>query len=189
MKLLENPIFIIISLCLCFPIGIIFLLLSNQTRGRKLLFAIIGTVVFTLLLSLALLPCVLRNSKTPSFRVNLTKTELHIGESGGFSITDGNILLADFDAKTDENILKISNNTYTALKSGEATLTIIYNGKNEEFKIKVTDTEDRSDIVFLSPKAKRYHSHKSHAGKNAVEMTEEEAILSGKTPCKICYKK
>ena len=43
-----------------------------------------------------------------------------------------------------------------------------------------------ADMVYVTPHGKRYHRKDCQFAGNAVAMTREEAIRSGKTPCKVC---
>ncbi len=44
------------------------------------------------------------------------------------------------------------------------------------------------DYVYVTSSGTAYHYSASHAGKNAFEVTLEEAIALGRTPCGICVK-
>lgn len=48
--------------------------------------------------------------------------------------------------------------------------------------------EDEQTIVYVTPKGKKYHYSKTCPGKNAKEVSLEEAISGGKDACKKCVK-
>lgn len=46
-----------------------------------------------------------------------------------------------------------------------------------------------TDVIYASPNGKRYHYKASCCGKNAVEITRDDAARRGLTPCKVCAKR
>lgn len=188
MKFKNHPLFLITILSLFFPLGIIFLILSELPGKRKVLFAAIGLTIFVLLVSLAFLNK--PNAITfDDFQVYATRNELSLGQSGGLLIAaEDDTILTNYSIQTTKE-LKLSGTVYTAQKCGNAKITITANNKEKEVEILINDTAPVNETVFLSPTGKRYHKTKSHAGKNSIPMLEEEAIQSAKTPCLICYKK
>ncbi len=188
MKLKNEPIFLIASLCIFFPIGIILLVRSEFSRLQKWLMSVCGFIVFSALLSIALInPPTKRNPI--DFHLTTTRNTLSIGQSGGLAVTSGDDYLTNYDVKTDSDILKVHDSVFTAIKAGQCTITVTYGSVTQSVAITVTDEKRTDAIVYASPSATRYHRTENHAGKHGVSMTEEEAIRSEKTPCKVCYGK
>lgn len=184
----NHPLFIFAALILFFPVGLIFLLKSDQPKKQKMILASVGLILFSSILSLSFLfPA--KENKIDDFDVYVTKDQLTIGQSGGIFLIDGAKYLTEYTVSTDSDVLSVNNNVYTAHQVGSAQLVIARNGIEKRVKIDVVDGDSTLETVYFSPSAKRYHKTKSHAGKNAIEMTEEDALQSQKTPCLTCYKK
>ena len=187
MKLKNNFIFLICALCIFFPIGVILLILSEKKLWQKILMGIIGAAVFAALL----IPAATQR-KTPTDLSDLdlitTKQDLSIGQSGGFALANDTTYYTDFKASSSNDCLAVNNNTYTAIKTGTSILTVSFENQIRSVSITITDNAKTDEPVYASPTGDRYHSNLKHAGKTAVEMTEEDALRSGKTPCKICWK-
>ncbi len=49
-----------------------------------------------------------------------------------------------------------------------------------------TAEQEQGQMVYVTPSGAKYHYKQSHAGKNAIETTLDEAIAAGKTACKVC---
>lgn len=50
-----------------------------------------------------------------------------------------------------------------------------------------SETADfQGDTVYVAPTGKRYHYNKECAGKNGSAVSKEDALSSGRTPCKKC---
>ena len=188
MKFKNEPIFMATISCLFFPIGIGLLFKSELSKRVKLIIGFSGTVINLLLLSFAFTftPTQINSNK---FNAVATRTELSVGQSGGLAVTDGKNYINAFTVTTDSNILKLHDSTYTAAKEGTAILTVQYADQQQKIQITVNDQRPTDSTVYSSATAERYHKKQSHSGKKAVAMTEEEALQSGKTPCKICYQK
>lgn len=187
MKTFEHPLFLITALCLFFPIGLIFLLISEHTTKKKLLMATIGALVFTALLATVFFGI---PEETPITNLDLTvtKEQLTVGQSGGFAVYSANRIITDFEAAPNNDCISINDNVFTATKVGSSVIKVQANGLETSFTVTITEGIATDSIVYLSPTGKRYHKTVSHSGINAIEMTEEEALRTGKTPCKICYK-
>ncbi len=188
MKLKDDPVFLLVSLCLFFPIGLIILICSNISRLKKWLIGMIGLFVFTAFLSLALL-----NQPRPidasQFQLIVTRETLSVGQSGGLIIANDHQYITDYKIVPSNDTIKLQGSIYTAIKPGKCTITATFSGIKKNVEITVNDNTKTDCIVLASPSGERYHvTTAKHAGKKVVEMTEEEALLSGKTPCKTCYK-
>ncbi len=187
-KLKDDPVFLLASLCLFFPIGLIFLIRSELQKAKKWLIGTIGLFVFTAFLTLAFL-----NQPHPvdasQFQLIVTRETLSVGQSGGFTIANDHQYITDYRIEQSNDTLKLQDSIYTAIKPGKCTLTATFSGIEKTVEITVNDNTKTDSIVLASPQGERYHIDSAkHAGKKALKMTEEEALLSGKTPCKICYK-
>ncbi|MBQ8894286.1 MAG: hypothetical protein IJ043_07750 [Clostridia bacterium] len=187
MKLKNEPVFIAATLCLFFPIGLFFLLRSELKGKSKCFIGICGGMIFLALLSPALL-----NRPKPvdpaDFHLIVTRPTLSVGQSGGFIITNGKEYYTDFTAETENNLIKVHNNLYTAVQPGICTLKVTFEDEVRTVTLEVADGPGTDTLVLTSPSGERYHlTTAKHAGKRAVEMTEEEALRSGKSPCKTCY--
>ncbi len=187
-KLKNEPVFLIAALCIFFPVGLIFLIRSDIKRSTKWLLAAVCGTIFILLLSLALLgrPHPIDPS---SFDVAITRETLSPGQSGGLIVTNGDQYYTAYSVTTDNNVLQADGSIYTAVKPGRCTLTVTFEEEVRTVNIEVKDQPGTNSAVLASPGGERYHLTTAvHAGKKAVEMTEEDALMSGKTPCKTCYK-
>ena len=188
MNFKNHSLFIITALILFFPIGLIFLVRSDQPTKRKWIFASAGLILFLSILSLSFLfPA--KETAIDDFEAFATRDQLTVGQSGGIFLTDGTKYITEFTVSADSDVLSLNNNVYTAQQVGTAQLVISSNGIEKRIKIDVIEGDSTLETVYASPSGKRYHKNKSHAGKNAIEMTEEDALQSQKTPCLICYKK
>ncbi len=187
MKTTQHPLFLMAALCLFFPIGLNLLLLSDQPAKRKFFMSISGGFVFLALLATAFIgiPKAIAPGKLD---LVVTNTQLTVGQSGGFSLYSSNRIVTDFTVITDNNKLQINDNVYTGLEIGSTEVSVQAEGFEESFTVMIVDGTATDSIVYLSPTGERYHSSQKHAGNNGVEMTEEEALRSGKTPCLICHK-
>ncbi len=187
-KIIDDPVFLLASLCLFFPIGLMFLIRSDLYKSKKWLIGAIGLFVFTAFLSLALL-----NRPRPvdpsQFQLIVTRETLSVGQSGGIIIANDDQYVTDYTINPSNDVIKVQDSAYTANKPGKCTLNVTFLGIEQSIEITVNDNTQTDSVVLASPKGERYHLPTAkHAGKKAVEMTEEEALLSGKTPCKSCYK-
>lgn len=187
MKFKDHALFLISALILCFPIGLILVILSNQTVKRKWLLCIIGLLASTLLLLTALFP-ISQKKAAENLEIIATRNELSIGQSGGFSVASNDAIETEFKVHPQNDCLTVHDNIYTAVKPGKCELKITCGEKTKSIEILVTEEDRTDETVFSSPTASRYHSKQTHAGKNNLKMTEEDALQSGKTPCMICYK-
>lgn len=187
-KFKDEPIFVTAALCICFPVGVILLIKSTISAKCKWIMGVIGGIFFAGLLSLGLI------GRTPpsdpsSFQLTATRTTLSVGQSGGFIITNKNEYYIDYTVSPENDVLMVNKNLYTAVKPGLCTLSVTFENEIRTIKITVDNGPATDSIVLASPSGERYHLQTAnHAGKRAVEMTEEEALRSGKTPCKNCYK-
>lgn len=187
-KFKDEPVFVVAALCICFPIGIILLIKSAFSAKCKWFMGTISAIVFTALLSLGLVGHI-TPSDPANFQLTATRTTLSVGQSGGFIITNGNEYYTDYTVSPENDVLELNHNLYTAVKPGHCTLTATFENETRTIEITVDDAPATDSIVLTSPNGERYHLQTAnHAGKRAVEMTEEEALRSGKTPCKNCYK-
>ena len=112
-----------------------------------------------------------------------------VGQSGGIFLTNGTKYITEYTVTADSDALSLNNNVYTAQRVGTTQLVISSNGIEKQIQIDVVEGDSTLETVYASPSGKRYHKSKSHAGKNAIEMIEEDALQSQKTPCLTCYKK
>ncbi len=146
-----------------------------------------GFLICTGMLSLALLG---RESlqEAQDFTVTLTRSTLSPGQSGGVAVTHGAVYYTPFTVTADNDVLTVKNGVYTAVKPGTCQLTVTFGQEIQTVTVTVTHSPGTDSIVYASPTGERYHKTRSHAGSNAVSMTEEEALQSGKTPCKTCFK-
>ncbi len=188
MKFRNNRSFLITMLCLCWPIGLLLLLKADQKIFHKIIISIGSLLIFIALLSTAMLTF----HKEPSadtFEIIATRKELSVGESGGFCISTNDHYIADYAITcSDSEVLSVKNNLYTALKSGVCTITVHYKNTSKSIQIQVNTNTATNKTVYASPTGQRYHSSITHGGKSAIPFSEEEALQSGKTPCKICWK-
>ena len=187
MKTYEHPVFLIASLCLFFPIGLIFLIISDHPAKKKVLMGLAGGLIFTALLTTAFIGLP-KNDEITALELAVTKDRLTVGQSGGFSVHSSGDLITDFEVTASNDNILINDNVYTALKKGTTTIYITADDIKTTFTVTVVEGPVTDSIVYLSPTGSRYHDSLTHAGKNAIEMTEEEALRTGKTPCQICYK-
>ncbi len=188
LKLKDEPLFLIAALCFFFPIGVIFLINSERSAKFKWIAGIGSCLVFLGMLSLALLTR--PQAVDPAhFHVSVTRETLSVGQSGGFVITDGDRYCTAYTVATENSLLNVEDNLYTAVRPGICTLTISFGEEVRTVKIKIIEGQGTDSIVLSSPSSERYHLNTAkHAGKKAVEMTEEDALQSGKTPCKNCFR-
>ncbi len=188
MNFKNHPLFIITALILFFPIGLIFLIRSDQPAKRKWILASAGSILFLSILSLSFLfPA--KETTIDDFDVYATREQLTVGESGGIFLTDGTKYITEYTVSADSDVLSLNNNVYTAQQVGSAQLVVSSNGIEKQIQVDVVEGDSTLETVYFSPSGKRYHKNKSHAGKNSIEMIEEDALQSQKTPCSICYKK
>ncbi len=187
MKFKDHTLFLISALFLFFPIGIILVILSNQSVKRKWVLSTIGFAVSILLFSTAFLPYIKQDHRS-DIAIIATRQELSVGQSGGLSVTVNNAIATDFEVYAQNEILTVHDNVYTAVKPGKCELKIICENTSKSIEISVAEGNRTDETVYASPSANRYHSQKTHAGKRAFKITEEDALQSGKTPCMVCYK-
>lgn len=187
MKRREEPVFMMAALCLFFPVGLFLLMRSERPRKTKWIMSACGFMVFAGLLSVAFTGLQKRPANT-DFQLIVTRPVLSIGQSGGLAVTTGDFYYTDFSVTAENDILSVHHNVYTAQQTGYCILRVVFADECRTIGILVDDGPATDQRVFASPSGQRYHKSASHAGKNAVEITEEEALQSGKTPCKICYK-
>lgn len=186
-KLKNEPVFLGAALCLFFPAGLFFLVRSELKVQIKWLLGTAGLFVFTLLLSLAFFhtPSTIDLSK---IQLHITRETLTVGQSGGFVLTDGATYRTDYTAHSNDECISLNGSAYTAIKPGKALLTVSFEDEIRTIEITVQEGAGTDTFVLASPSSERYHStNAKHAGKKAVTMTEEEALRSGKTPCKTCF--
>ena len=188
MKFKNEPIFLIAALSLFFPIGLLFLFSSELSRSKKWVIGTCSLALFIGLLSLIFINLP-QQHHPEEFNVVITRPKLSVGQSGGLAVTNGESYITDFSVQTDNGILDIHDSVYTAAAPGTCTLTVSFYEITHKIKITVLEGPSTESLVFASPTGERYHRNKEHGGKYAVSMTEEEALRSDKTPCKICYKK
>lgn len=187
-KLKDEPAFVTAALCLCFPIGLFLLIRSALSLKAKWLIGVAGGIAFSGLLTLALFGRS-ESIDLAKFELATTRTNLSVGQSGGFIITNGNEYCTDYTVFAENDVLTVNKNLYTANKTGNCTLTVMFENEVRTTVITVNDGPATNNLVLASPNGERYHlPTANHAGKSAIEMTEEEALQSGKTPCKNCYK-
>lgn len=187
MKLREHPLFIYCSLVLFYPIGLFFVLKSGFSKPKKMILSLVGGILFITVLMLPLILSTKQQSPA-DFNVIATRKVLSVGQSAGFAVYCEDDYFASFDASSDNNdILQITGNVYTAKSPGTCILTVKFADQVRNVLIRVTNRTDTSGTVYITPGGKRYHNEKKHAGKNAVAVTEEDALMSSKTPCHICY--
>lgn len=187
MKLRHNTLFMAVILCLFWPLGIILLIKSNKTIRQKWVMALTGLLIFCALL----FPAFLRTDPFPketAFDLTVTRQNLTVGQSGGLSVTTDHFYYTDYTVECNNNILKIDNNIYTAVNIGSCLVSVSFGNETRSVEITVTEGNATDQTVYASPTGNRYHLIKSHAGANGLPFTEEEALLSGKTPCKVCWK-
>jgi len=187
-KLKNEPLFLIASLCLFFPIGLIFLIKSEIKNPFKWILASGCALIFIGLLCLALL-----NRHQPVnpdlFDVSVTRNTLSPGQSGGLVVTYDQRYYTDYSVKAENDVLQLNGSVYTAHNPGECTLTVAFADQTRTARITVNDAPGTNRTILASPNGTRYHMPTAkHAGKKAIKMTEEDALLSGKTPCKTCFK-
>lgn len=188
MNFKKHSLFILTTLILFFPIGLIFLLRSDHPTKRKWMLGSVGLFLFLSLLTIAfLLPT--SKSYIDDFEIYASRKTLTVGQSGGIFIFDDDRYPSNFTVSCDSDILSLNHNVYTAQHVGSARLLISSAGITKSIYIHVVEGDSTLETVYTSPSGKRYHNNKSHAGKNAIEMTEEDAIQSRKTPCQTCFKK
>ena len=187
MNFIKHPLFIMSALSLVFPIGLILLLISDQPSKQKWIMGLCGLLIFLLLISIAFLyPS--KSAQIHSFDLVVTKNELTVGQSGGLAVIAGTRYLTEYTVSANSDVLAINNNVYTAQRIGSALLTVSHNGIKKSIQINVIEGNSSIETVYFSPTGKRYHKNAEHAGKNAIEMTEEDALQAQKSPCKVCYK-
>jgi len=187
MKLKNSTPFLMALLCLCWPLGVVFTIKSEKPTGHKWFYCTIGLLAFIGLL----LPATIQPPEPPpckDFDITASRTALAVGQSGGLSVTAKDHYYTDFTVESNNDVVIVQNNIYTAQKEGTCTLTITFENEVRTIEILVTGTDHTNEIVYASPTGQRYHRSSNHAGKNAMKFTEEEALQSGKTPCKICWK-
>ncbi len=188
-KIKNEPVFLFTALCLFFPFALILLLRSELKRSLKYLLGTLSLFVFITLLSLAVLQPS-KNIDLSQMQLCITRETLSVGQSGGLIISDGTTYCTDYTVHTAGNCLEINGITYTAISPGKERIIVVFKDITRTVEITVTDEVKTDTPVFASPGGERYHrSDAKHAGKKAVIMTEEEALQSGKTPCKSCYQK
>ena len=187
MKLRHNILFISVILCLFWPLGLIILIQSNKAIWKKWLMALGGLLIFCGLL----FPAFIRTDPFPNenaFDLTVTRKSLTVGQSGGLSVTTDHFYYTDYTAECNNDILKINNNVYTAVNVGSCEIRVSFGNQTRTVQITVTEGKETDQTVYASPTGKRYHSSQSHAGANGLPFSEEEALQSGKTPCKVCWK-
>ncbi len=188
MNFKNHSLFILTTLIVFFPIGVVILIISDQPTKRKWILGAVGLLLFLSILSLSFLFPANKN-KLDDFDIFVSRETLTIGQSGGLFLTNKAKYLTEYTITCDSDILSLNNNVYTAKRVGSARLIATANGITKSVCISVIEGESTLETVYASPSGSRYHKTASHAGKNAVEMTEEDALQSQKTPCLTCYKK
>ncbi len=188
MKLREHPLFIYCSVILFYPVGLLILLKSTVSKGKKIVLALLGGILFVSFLLLPQIMGLHNQNNLNDFDVVATRKVLTVGQSAGFAIYNDEDYYASFQAECDnEEVLQMNGNLYTAKSVGSATITVTFADQERRILVTVIDGADTSEIVFITPSGTRYHQNKKHAGENAISVTEEDALMSSKTPCKICY--
>lgn len=183
----ENEILFFTALCLFFPLALPFLLHAGFKRRQKALMAVGGLAVFLLLLTPALWrpPA----AEVPESELIVTRTTLYVGQSGGLTVTDSTgSYYPHYEVSVDNGVLEVTGSLYTARQVGDCVLTVRFGDEERSVIIRVVPGGTLDQAVYATVAGKRYHKTKSHADENAVEMTEEEALQSGKTPCQTCYR-
>ncbi|MBQ6823495.1 MAG: hypothetical protein IJP27_02485 [Clostridia bacterium] len=161
---------------------------SELQSKTKWILGTVGGIAFCGLLSLALIHPSIPKHSSP-YELIATRTELAVGESGGFIITNGEDYITDYHAEADTNLLMLNGNSYTALFPGECILTVSHGDQCHSIPIRVIDAPGKDTIVLASPNGEKYHKTTAkHAGKYATQITEEEALQSEKSPCMVCYR-
>ncbi|MBQ7935616.1 MAG: hypothetical protein IJ333_04640 [Clostridia bacterium] len=186
MKLKNDPIFLLALLCLCWPIGLLLLIKSYHTVPHKWWMGICGAFIFIVLLT----PAVINFAKTPhpeDFDLTITRTTLSVGQSAGLAVTADDHYYNDFSVNVNNDVLSVHGNTFTAVKPGKCLLSVQFEQETRTAEITVNEEKRTDETVYASPTGQRYHSSPNHAGSTVVILTEEEALQSGKTPCKICW--
>ncbi|MBQ7096061.1 MAG: hypothetical protein IJN80_06405 [Clostridia bacterium] len=185
MKLRKDPLFIGAALCLFFPIGFILLLRSDCKKKYKIIFSLLGALLF-LALTISL-GTIKNKAPMPDYQLIVSKDTLKVGESGSLAVMDGNHLYSDITIDKENDCLSLQGTVFTAEKIGSCLLTATYGEEQDTVEIHITADDGGNEIVYCSAKGAKYHRTKSHGGKNSVEMSREDAVQSAKTPCKICY--
>lgn len=163
------------------------LIKSEGSKPKKFIIGISGFVVALTLL----IPATLDLHKTANsneFDLITTRNVLSIGQSGGLAVINGDDYYTDFTVTANNDCICINNNIYTASKIGVCTLTVAFDDQIRTVDITVDNKANTNKTVYISPTGGRYHISSNHAGDTAIKITEEEALQSGKTPCKICWK-
>ena len=186
MKLRKDPFFISATLLLFFPLGLFLLFRSNLKTKTKILFSSFGAaanLAFTLF-------AIFLNPAKPiedDFQIMISQDALKVGQSSSIVCIGNNSIKEKIQLTADNDCVSINNSIITAEKIGECILTAKAGNQIAEFPIRITADEGGNEIVYLTQNGTRYHRIKEHCKKNILSMTQEEAILSGKTPCKNCY--
>ncbi len=189
MQLRENRLFIACSLVLFYPVGLFLLLRSPLNKKIKWIAAIAGAILFIGMLSLSLLGRQQDTFNTDQFELLATRYNLSIGQSGGLALYNNENYYCDFKVESDNtDILEVRGNLYTAKAPGKCTLTVTFLDEVRKMQITVYEKPDTSATVYITPHGERYHINQKHAGETALAVTEEDALMSSKTPCKLCYK-
>ena len=188
MNFKNHSLFILTALILFFPVGVVFLIISDQPPKRKWILGTVGLLLFLSILSLSLLYPAVKN-KPDDFMIYASRDTLTVGQSGGIFLYYNAKYLTDYTITCDSDLLSLNNNVYTAQDVGSAHLIVSANGITKSICINVIEGESTLETVYASPSGSRYHKTASHAGKGAVKITEEDALQSQKTPCLTCYKK
>ena len=187
-KLTDEPVFLAAVLVLFFPAGLILLIRADRPRLQKALLGVCGGVVFFLFLSLGIFlnPKPFGNEEP---RLIVTRETLSVGQSGGFALISETQLEGNFRCSVSNACLQLNDSVYTAVSAGECVLTVEHCGKFHNKTIVIEKGPGTAATVLSSLSSERYHKESAHhAGKYAIRMSEEDALRSGKTPCKICYK-
>lgn len=93
--------------------------------------------------------------------------------------------------KTTELPVKNDKSTSSALSStASKTVTHHYNYSNQNASSTVSRVKlpEDSETVYRTPMGKRYHLISTCGGKNSYEISRDEAICAGLTPCQKCAK-
>ena len=186
MKLRKDPLFIGATLLLFYPLGLILTLRSNFKRKIKTIFILLGAILNLCILCFAIYnPS--KSNISKELQIKVSRNTLEVGQSGAVALYGQEIIDPNIELIPENDCLSISGTVYTAKKIGNCDLIIKHGHESTSIPIVVTADHGGDEIVYLTQGGKRYHKNKSHCRKNILKMTREEAIQTGKTPCKICY--
>lgn len=113
-----------------------------------------------------------QNSNDFTYDLTSTSSEVSVTSENTVTSSENSTIFSSFE------------NTQTSSKTKKQT----YSSKEDVQSNNEVKDNEKSNTVYRTPSGKRYHQSATCGGKNSYEVSFDDAIKDGLTPCKKCVK-